>query len=84
MPGINELRPVEGTSRHGPCYQEVQPARNITSTVYADVLNCPLLPGGERIFTDHDGRHRVFQHDNDPSYTKAVGVVEQYNARLPT
>jgi transposase len=84
MHGITEPHLVEGTSRHGPSKylnQQGQPARNITTSEYADVLNSTLLPGGERMFTAHGVRHWVLQQDNDPSHSKAVGVVEQYNAR---
>lgn len=87
MHGTTEPHLVSGTSGHGPSKylnQQGQPARNITATEYADVLNCTLLPGGERMFTEHGVRRWVLQQDNDPCHKKAAGVVEQYNARRST
>ena len=88
--GTTQPHLVEGTSKRGPSRylnQQGQPARNITASEYADVLNSTLLPEGERLFSDprnHHVRPWVLQQDNDPSHSKAVEVVGKYNARCST
>lgn len=68
---------VAGTSKMKTsfCNKKGQPARNITSAEYEQVLLQGLLPEGKRLFTLGGHSTWVLQQDNDPTHKKAAATA---------
>jgi len=77
--GVTKAHLVTGTSKHKTNYMNMkgQPARNITSAEYEDVLTRTLLPEGKRLFSSAGISKWVLQQDNDPTHRRATSKVLQ-------
>lgn len=72
--GVTKPHVVAGTSKHTTKYKNKkgQPAKNITSQEYEDVLSETLLPEGKRIFSAKGISAWKIQMDNDPTHKAAT------------
>jgi transposase len=79
--GVTACHVVAGTSKHKSPHtnKKGQPAKNITSSEYEEVLMSTLLPGGRRLMAQHGVMSWVLQQDNDPTHAVAARVVKHYN-----
>ena len=71
--GVTKAHLVTGTSKHKTTYKnkQGQPAKNITSAEYEDVVTNTFLPEGARIFTAAGMSGWILQQDNDPTHKAA-------------
>lgn len=72
--GVTKLHIVAGTTKHTSKFsnKKGQPAKNITSQEYEEVVSKTLLPEGKRIFDAGPCLNSwVLQQDNDPTHKKA-------------
>ena len=84
--GVTQCHVVTGTTGNKSSYLNMkgEPARNITSSEYKDVVSKTFIPEGDRLF---GGRgvtpNWVLQQDNDPTHKVArAEVVTRNRARL--
>lgn len=80
--GMTDTHVVAGSSKHTHTHtnKKGQPAKNITSGQYKEVLKHTLLPGGKKLFSVHGLGSWTLQQDGDPTHKCDPAVVEQYNA----
>lgn len=84
--GVTKAHVVAGTSKHTSKYtnKKGQPAKNITSAEYGDVVLKTLLPEGKRLFSGAGISHWTLQQDNDPTHKKASqSAVSSWNTSNP-
>ena len=81
--GTTKVHVVAGTSKHKTAYKNKrgEPARNITSSAYRDVLNGTLLPSASEMMNSHGIGSWVFQQDNDPTHGCAKLVIMEWNKK---
>jgi hypothetical protein len=74
---------VAGSSKHKPKHtnKKGEPARNITSSEYQEVLVQTLLPEGRRLFSAQGISTWHIQMDNDPSHSQAKKVIAEWNKK---
>lgn len=79
--GVTSLHLVTGTSGMKTNFKNKKddPARNITSSEYKEVLNKTLLPKGQSIFSSNSLSRWVLQQDNDPTHNVAASVIGKWN-----
>lgn len=85
--GITKPHVVTGTTGTKSTFtnQKGQPAKNITSQEYQQVLKQTLIPEGKRLFNNSKGISSwVLQQDNDPTHKKASALaVSWWNKKHP-
>lgn len=84
--GVTKAHVVAGTSKHSTKYtnKKGQPAKNITSAEYGDVVLKTLLPEGKRLYAGAGISHWTLQQDNDPTHKKASQTaVASWNTSNP-
>lgn len=83
--GMTNCHVVAGSSKHKSSFVNKQgkPARNITSSEYANVLKTTLLPEGARIFTTQGFSGFVLQQDNDPTHKVASTTIAGWGRAPP-
>jgi hypothetical protein len=79
--GVTKLHVVAGSSKHTSNHTTMkgQPARNITSGEYREVLTNTLLPEGKRVFSGQGHSSWTLQQDNDPTHRCAPQLVTQWS-----
>jgi DDE superfamily endonuclease len=85
--GVSKVHKVTGSTGMQSEFknQKGQPARNITSAEYAQVLKKTFLPEGTRMFNQQGLSSWVLQQDNDPTHKKpAAAEIAAWNAAHPT
>jgi hypothetical protein len=78
---------VTGTSGQPSQYtnKQGQPARNITTAEYHDVLTKTLLPEGSKLIRKGGvSTPWTFQQDNDPTHKRATAVIQQFSNQHTT
>lgn len=79
--GVTKPHVVTGSSKHTSSHtnKRGQPARNITTGEYKEVLANTLLPGGKAIFSTHNVSSWILQQDNDPTHRCAPQEVNNWS-----
>ena len=83
--GATKVQCVAGTTHMVSKFhnKKGQPARNITSSEYKQVLMTTLLPGGSSLFSEKGFTEWFLQQDNDPTHKKAAKeAIEEWNNGL--
>lgn len=85
--GVTKLHVVAGTTKHTSTFtnKKGDPAKNITSQEYEQVVSKTLLPEGKRLFGGVAGVSSwTLQQDNDPTHKKAsTKAVHAWNELHP-
>jgi len=85
--GVTNMHVVAGTTKHVSTFTNKQgnPAKNITSQEYEQVVSKTLLPGGKRLFGGVAGVSSwTLQQDNDPTHKKASQrAIQAWNEKHP-
>lgn len=84
--GMSNVHVVAGTAKHTTPYtnKKGQPAKNITSMEYKDVLHVTLLPDGKRLFSNQGISMWFLQQDNDPTHRCAKAAIPEWNQKMGT
>jgi transposase len=79
--GCTPCKKVAGTSKLRSPFtnNRGEPAKNITSRGYADVLTSTFLPAGNRLFSKEGFASWTLQQDNDPTHRVAARIVKQHS-----
>jgi hypothetical protein len=85
--GVTKMHVVAGTTKHVSTFTNKQgnPAKNITSQEYEQVVSKTFLPGGKRLFGGAAGVSSwTLQQDNDPTHKKASQrAIQAWNKKHP-
>jgi hypothetical protein len=78
--GVTKIHVVAGSSKYTSTHTNLkgQPARNITTGEYKQVLTTTLLPEGKKLFSIQGVSSWTLQQDNDPTHRCAPQVVTQW------
>ena len=81
--GVTAHHQVSGTSKSKSTYKNKkgEPAKNITSSEYLDVVANTFLPHGTRMFTTQGMSTWVLQQDNDPTHRVAAEGIKKWNEK---
>ena len=79
--GVTAHHQVSGTRKSKSTYKnnKGEPAKNITSSEYQDVVANTFLPHGTRMFTTQGLATWVLQQDNDPTHGVAAKGIKKLN-----
>lgn len=80
--GVTHAHVVAGSSQQitEHANKKGQPAKNITTEEYKEVLRNTLLPEGAKLFSAQGISTWYLQQDNDPTHACAKQIVHEWNA----